>query len=333
MKFTCSIIASFLATAGSLIAAPMGITVPAYFYPGPLWTQLNAAASQVPLTAIMNPSDGPQVVGADITNYNNVILPLRAAGGKVIGYVFTLYGSRPIAEVKADVDAYESKFVPIDGFFFDEMKEAPTSADLAYYREIYAYVKGKNPSYHVTANPGSYNGEIYLQSPRATDILVTFENKVTYDTATPPTWVFNYLARNFMHIPWDVATAAEMDTFVRLAKSRNTGQIYVTDDDGVLPNSVFTNPWDTLPSYWEQEVQLVKALNTADLPTQLGITMTPGGLANLQVTGSPGAYEVQASTDLQQWRTLTTGFTSTGSMTFQDAAAATFTQRFYRTAQ
>jgi Spherulation-specific family 4 len=333
MKSVIYGIVGLLSATGGVTAAPLGITVPAYFYPGPLWEQLNQAASQVPLTAIMNPASGPQAPTADITNYNNAVRSLQAAGGRVLGYIYTSYGSRAIAAVKADVDLYVTQYTPLNGFFLDEMKQSPNTVELTYYREIYAYIKAKSVSYQVTANPGSYSGEIYLQAPAATDALVTFENKVGYDTAVAPAWVLNHLARSFMHIPWSVATAEQMETYVRLAKSRNTGQIYVTDDDGVIPNSVFTNPWDTLPSYWQQEVQLVKSLNAAELATRLSLTRTQSGLIDLQINGSPGVYEVQVTQDLVQWNTLTTSFTASGLLTLPDPAGGNFTKRFYRAVQ
>jgi Spherulation-specific family 4 len=329
MKSILCGIASLLTAYGAVLAAPLGITVPAYFYPGALWEQLNAAAREVPLTAIMNPASGPQAGPGDIANYNLAVRALQAAGGRVIGYVSTRYGDRPLSEVIADIDLYLTQYTPLNGFFMDEMKQVPGAADLLYYQEIYRYIKTKNVVHQVTGNPGSYSGEIYLTSPPAADTLVTYENKVGYDTAVPPAWVFNYLARDFMHIPWNVATASQMEINVRLAKSRNTGQIYVTDDDGIIPGTSETNPWDTLPSFWLQEVQLVKALNAADALTQLTVTRTQAGSVDVQINGSPGAYELQVSDDLQQWTPLATSYTASGTLTVPDPASVNFPRRFY----
>jgi hypothetical protein len=321
--FTCALL-----SLGTLVAAPLGIMVPAYFYPGALWNKLNVAAGRVPLTAIMNPNSGPRAgYAADFVNYNQAILALQAAGGKVIGYVYTGYGNRPIAEVKADIDFYQDHFTRIDGFFLDEMTQTPNAAQLTYYRELYTYIGGKSSLYRVTGNPGSYYGEIYLQQPHAVDTLVTYEQPTGYSGAAPPSWVFHHLARNFSHIPYNVAASATMEDYVRLAKSRNTGLVYVTDD-------VLNNPWDTLPTYWEREVQLVKELNAAELPTRLGpLTRQGNGSVNLPVNGSPGVFEVHVSSNLRDWSILETTFTATGSFTVSDAGAAGQERRFYRTAQ
>jgi hypothetical protein len=101
----------------------MGILAPAYFYPSwwdpatNLWDDLADAASQVPLVAIMNPNSGPGT--ASNADYTREVDALRAAGGRVIGYVHTSYGSRSIDEVLSEVDAYYTCY-NLDGIYFDE---------------------------------------------------------------------------------------------------------------------------------------------------------------------------------------------------------------------
>src|SRR5207302_896442 len=85
-----------------VFAAPTGIVVPAYFYAGPLWTSMNWAAGRVPLVAIMNPNSGPGLT--QDPQYVTAVNNLRAAGGKVIGYVSTSYTTRATNAVKTDID-------------------------------------------------------------------------------------------------------------------------------------------------------------------------------------------------------------------------------------
>jgi hypothetical protein len=64
MNMRRSIIGVLLATVLTTItasSAPLGIMVPAYFYPssGGYWNSLDSAASRVPLIAIMNVNGGP----------------------------------------------------------------------------------------------------------------------------------------------------------------------------------------------------------------------------------------------------------------------------------
>lgn len=50
------------------------------------------------------------------------------------------------------------------------------------------------------------------------------------------------------------ASAADMRAAIDLAIQRNIGFVYLTDD--VLPN-----PWDTLPSFWQDERDTLEAQN------------------------------------------------------------------------
>jgi hypothetical protein len=194
---------------------------------------------------------------------------LRAAGGHVLGYVYTNYGNRSEAAVEADINAYVN-FYHIDGFFIDQQSTDPT--EVSYYAALYNYVKGLNPNYEVIANPGTNTDQAYLQTPTA-DVLVTFEGTaVTYAGYTPAPWTSQYAADHFANIVYNEPTAAGMAADLQLAQQRNVGQVYVTD--GNLPN-----PYDHLPSYWDQEVQ---ALTPSTVPEPSAVVLlTAGGLSLL----------------------------------------------------
>ena len=237
--------------------AELEIVVPAYFYPsggGGLWTQLNSAASQVPLTAIMNPGNGPGV--ALDGNYSAAVNSLRAAGGRVIGYVYTSYTSRPFGDVIADIDRYSS-FYNVDGIFVDEMSNIGSTDSLNYYKSIYEHVKSIDPTWEVMGNPGTTTIEQYLTWPTA-DRLMVFEGfGSTYPTYTPSSWNFDYDSSQFVHLV-HAETSGDLQTDLNLAVTRNAGGIYVTGD--MLPN-----PWDTLPTYWNNEVSAVAQINASFL--------------------------------------------------------------------
>src|SRR2546425_10636959 len=126
----------FLVTVLGLVAAfrasGLGVLVPAYFYPasGSAWDSLNLAAQRVPLIAIMNPNNGPS--SSPNADYSRAVTALRNAGGLVIGYVYSSYTMRAIAEVKTDIDHYHSYYT-IDGIFVDEMTNDSDATHLAYY--------------------------------------------------------------------------------------------------------------------------------------------------------------------------------------------------------
>ncbi len=206
---------------------------------------MTAAAGQVGITAIMNPDNGP---GSSVnSDYTTAVDVFRAAGGKVVGYAHTSYGARSQADVLSEVASYAS-FYNIDGIFLDEMSN--TSVDLAYYQSLYNSIKSTNPGYRIFGNPGTNTLESYLT---AADVLVTFENQTGYDTFTPDTWTKNYTDDHFAHLLYNVKDKATMLANVALAADRNVGYLYITND-------ILTNPWDTLPQYWNAEVSAVSAI-------------------------------------------------------------------------
>jgi hypothetical protein len=237
--------------------------VPAYFYPtgNPYWGELDAAASQIRVTAIMNPDSGPGS-SAD-PNYVAAVNNLEAAGGHVLGYVYTSYGTRSLAAVETDINSYIS-YYHINGIFFDEQSTDP--ADVSYYQTLYNYVKSLNPAYEVIANPGTNTAQAYLSAPTA-DALVTFEDTATaYASYSPASWTSAYSADDFANLIHTQPTAAGMVADLQLAQQRNAGLVYVTDD--TLPN-----PYDRLPSYWDQEVAAIAASATPE-PSSMALLVT-----------------------------------------------------------
>ena len=234
----------------SFNAHAVNILLPAYFYPSSdpnqsFWDEMTAAAGQVGITAIMNPDNGP---GSSVnSDYTTAVDVFRAAGGKVVGYAHTSYGARSQADVLSEVASYAS-FYNIDGIFLDEMSN--TSVDFAYYQSLYSSIKSTNPGYRIFGNPGTNTLESYLT---AADVLVTFENQTGYDTFTPDTWTNNYTADHFAHLLYNVNDKAAMLAYVALAADRNVGYLYITND-------ILTNPWDTLPQYWNAEVSAVSSI-------------------------------------------------------------------------
>ncbi|QDV38226.1 spherulation-specific family 4 protein [Tautonia plasticadhaerens] len=156
------------------------VLVPAYFYPtwwvGSPWDDLNQAASQIPIEAIMNPASGPG--NAPNPDYLQAVADLQAAGGKVIGYVPTGYGSRPIGDVMFEIQAYLIWY-DVDGIFLDEMGDQLGTLD---YESVYCLIKlyqfAVGHKLRVVGNVGVPfpEAEAYLD---ATDTLVIFEGPLS----------------------------------------------------------------------------------------------------------------------------------------------------------
>jgi hypothetical protein len=245
---------SFLAGAllmfGTHTTHALDLLVPAYFYPenagAASWQALASAAPTVGITAILNPDNGP---GATLdSNYASVVSNLKAAGGRVIGYVHTGYGARNAGTVMADIDRFYSLY-GVDGIFIDEVSNL--EHDLDYYIALRDHIKGGYTKNFIVSNPGTQTPASYLATA---DVLVTFESpRAEYSAYVADAWTAGQDRSRFAHLVYDVSGSVEMLSVIDTAIAHNVGHVYVTDDRGA-------NPWDTLPSYWEAETTRVAAV-------------------------------------------------------------------------
>jgi hypothetical protein len=245
-----------------------------------------SAASQVPLTAILNPNSGPAPGLTPDPNYVNAITNLETAGGSVVAYVFTDSGNAPIASVESQISTYITQYGSlIEGFFLDGMLVTPST--LAYYQSLDSYIKAINPSDTVIGNPGQpfLNGVTPADYLSTADVFNIFEGP---NTAPSPgaagfdaypygqNWFENYPNNRFSNVVFDVPANAgypghssAMLTDLAKAAQLNAGDVYITDLSG-------GNPYTALPSYWDQEVAALDQLNAVP---------EPGGLTTLFSAG------------------------------------------------
>jgi hypothetical protein len=255
-----------LAMSSPAFAGDLNILLPLYSYPnwyaGPAayeWDDVAAAASQVPITAIINPNSGPNG-GAPNADYIHGMGDLMAAGVTMVGYVYTSYGNttlRPLLDVQHDIDLYEQHFSAygVSGIFLDEASNDP--AKEPYYAALYSYIKSKPHLSKVITNPGINIPEPFITAPTA-DTTVIFESTSGWTGYTADPYVANYSANRFASLMLNVPTIAEMRGAIDLAVQRNVGYVYVTDDTILAaPND---NPFDRLPTYWQAEVSYVASV-------------------------------------------------------------------------
>ena len=244
-----SAVATALFTLFMPTAQALELLVPAYFYPADdgasHWQTLTDSAPGVRITAILNPDSG---TGSALdTNYTTVVGSLQAAGGRVIGYVHTSYGTRSAATVRAEIDRYYALY-GVDGIFIDEMSN--DTAHLGYYQSLHDYIRGLDGRGYIVGNPGTQTAPDYLATA---DVLVTFESPAAeYAGYEADAWTQSQDASRFAHLVYEVPDAAAMQDVIARARAMNVGHIYVTDDD-------ISNPWDTLPSYWAAQTTAVAA--------------------------------------------------------------------------
>lgn len=248
-----SLAASFTVTNNAIPAPPPTpppaaagqILVPAYFYPGADWTRM-CATLPVGAIAIMNPNSGPGT-GVDPA-YTAAVNDCRSKGVGVIGYVYTSYGARSASSVRADVDAYFSRY-PVSGIFFDEGSTDP--ATQSYYASLFQYVHAKSTGpLVVVTNPGTAAATSWQLDGATADIVNIFEGSPSQFAAwSPPAWVAVQSAARLASIVYATATQTDMQAVCARAKTLNLGWSYVTTD--VLPN-----PFDILPAdpYWSAEL-------------------------------------------------------------------------------
>jgi hypothetical protein len=213
--------------------------IPAYFYPGSLWTQATAGAPIVDVM-IMNPASGPGA--SQNSDYVTAVNNAKAAGIKVIGYVHTSYSQRDIDTVKGEIDLYK-QWYNVSGIFLDEVNSS--AAALLYYQNVSDYIKAASGTF-VAMNPGTVPDQGYIN---ISDTTVIFEGTYnTFKTWSAPSWVTSYPASKFTHLVYATSSKNNMKSAITRSKNNRGGYVYVTND--VLPN-----PWDTLPSaYWSTEL-------------------------------------------------------------------------------
>lgn len=259
---------TFIGALSILFVAPcqagsIGVLVPSYFYPGgggpggagDGWSAMTAAASQISVTAILNPNSGP-VSGPADPNYITAMTNLENAGGKVVAYVYTNNGGTPLATVESEVSTYINQYGSlINGFFLDGMNVLPST--LSYYQSLDAYIKALPSAYSVFANPGQpfLNGVSPSDYLTTADVLNIFEGPDTAPAGSAGfnnypyglNWFESHPRDRFANITYNVPSSAAMLADIARANQLNAGYLYITDQ-GV------NNPYAQLPSYWNQEI-------------------------------------------------------------------------------
>jgi Spherulation-specific family 4 len=222
------------------ISPPQQFVWPAYVYPRaePSSEWRRATASGRGQWFIANPASGPgKQVNSD---YSVAINAARAAGIRVVGYVYTDYGHRSLADVRTDIDRWQS-FYGVTSIFLDETARPADERLGAYYPPLSTAIHGRGGQ--VVLNPGTVPDPAYFD---IADSIVTFEGSAAaYRAAAVPRWTVDRPDRMIVHIVYD-ARSAEAAELIGLTRQRGAGHVYVTDD--VLPN-----PYDSLPSYFEAE--------------------------------------------------------------------------------
>lgn len=262
--------------------------IPLYIYPnwwvGPVyqWTPLiNAIAANPTLQfdVVLNVNNGPDTVLNNDYVHGIADLVAAASSGnlKILGYVFTSYGARPIADVKQDIDRWVNFYGPnIDGIHLDEM--ANITGSESYYTNLTAYAKGTAGMSEVWANPGNPTLQSYINT---VDTLIIFEGGTQPSLATLAASTFSPIFNKSKFAINIFAQGALDSTYIQnLDAAHYIGHLHYTDD--TLPN-----PYDTFPSYLSSLLTVFNALPPDPAP--------PATLINWYVTNRSPAGDFSES--------------------------------------
>jgi hypothetical protein len=230
---------------GTVRRGTIRMVVPAYFAPGPDWQRVIAASDVVGMI-IFNPKNGPGT--ATDPAYVSAIAQARAAGILVLGYVATDYGQRAEADINSDVNGYYDLY-QLSGIYFAEGPMV-SGCDMLEpeYRRLTALALSRDPKAYLAI--GTRFCPTYITF---SDLMVEFaEDWTTYQSYTVPSWMPANSPERFCQF---INSVPEPDASHALSMAVGYGAGWVFTTDGTQPN-----PWGALPSYFDQELAAVRAL-------------------------------------------------------------------------
>jgi len=286
MLVLLTIVALVLSTAAIAADNTAGFIVPAYGNPccaGGItqWSSLATLGSAQPnrLVVITAPTFGssghvdPNYVFA---NGTGPLVTLLNTGARVIGYVNACTRrpdctSRTLAEVYADIDLYYSPAywnnhpIQLKGVFFDLM--SPDLQDVGFYQQLRDRVVLHDPAAWIVGNPGAagtvnpsnqttYSVNDYANVFNTLMVAEVPESSFRSDY-TAPSWANVVDPSSLAMVVYDAPTASRMHSDLSLALQRRAGWVFITND--TIDGTSLT-PYDTVPSYWTDEVALLPQL-------------------------------------------------------------------------
>jgi hypothetical protein len=271
--------------------ALLGIILPVYTESSAQYNAGYLAVAKVPFIAIINPDDGPGSGRvSSLSTFSNTV---RARGGRVVGYVNSFYGGLDNSsggDGQVQMNRYVSWY-GVNGFFIDEVSNSGS-----YYRTL----KSRGGNRFTILNPGTNIGH-------SLDMVVTFENPLTGAGGSGNFLNYNSnLTGSSVEsgaIVYSASGASTMRSCVDHAIAQGYDWIYVSNDGG-------TNPFDSVPSYWQEEIDYIAYKNlppplSSDAFNTSTLVPTNGGWTLSFPTAAGRTYEVQASADLATWVTAT----------------------------
>jgi len=252
-----------------------GVVVPLYTYPTDgTWSttiQVHNAYPNVPMIVIADPTSSGAGTSID-QNYVTGIKNMQAAGITVIGYVDTIYAGRSLSSVENDATNWWNWYHP-NGIFFDEF--ANFAGSESYYSTLNSFVKSLGMTYTMgnpgTTVPSSYYGIL--------NSLMIYESAGYPSLTTLSSATSGSSKSGFGYIAYGVSLNTSFET----SSTQYAGWVYITDAGG-------SNPYNTLPTYFSNEVAALATSSTTSttsasviVTTASSTTTTSGATALLSI--------------------------------------------------
>jgi Spherulation-specific family 4 len=225
------------------------VGAPAYFSPRYApddWTALLGAGDGS--LVVVNPASGP--APGMRGDYRQQIREAQRRGVLVYGYVDVTYGRRRRRDVLREIGAYATA-LGVDGVFLDQVP-----ADGARLRRLARLMRPvRGAGVRVAINPGQ--PEVAELALTRFDEVVVFEGDWdAYQRVDARCAAFESGGARRWHLVYGIPAGRSGEV---VARARRLGADLVYATDKVLPN-----PWDGLPSGWDD---MVEAINRAHTPS------------------------------------------------------------------
>ncbi len=229
----------------SVQAKPLRILVPLYSYPtdknGEYWQKTAQAGNEVPVCVIWG------IIGnVDTGFYRQWLEELRTGQNvKLLAYVATTNAERNPDSIKAKVKFYAENF-DIDGIFFDEVNSSKDKT--GYYKDLTDYAKSFSNIETVILNSPYAPPE--FATITGADAVLFYENTSKYWNDFDWEAYSSLPSEKKAAIISGVWLKSKMKKIIEEAAARGFGYVFVTN-----------RGYDKLPTYWEEEVEVIKSLN------------------------------------------------------------------------
>ncbi len=218
-----------------------GIIIPLYFDPNTSWNEvinLSKEFSNIPMIVIINPDNGS---GSNYSaTYSYWVKQLKSSNIKVIGYIFTSYGGRPVESVIKQALDYK-EWYGLEGIFLDEVSDNSSSS--TYYKDLVDVIRDVGISF-IVGNPGTM---VSYSIASCFNLTVMYEDAGIPNVSTISQIESVVPKSNLAEISYNVSN---LPINWLENEKENFSYLYIT-------NLGSQNPYYSLPSYLSEELDIL----------------------------------------------------------------------------